>query len=704
MKRITATALAILLVLNLCVSAFALTLSPTVDKNSVAAGEDVTVTLSLDEAISDVTSLKAKLYFDQDTFAFKSGTSEVSGVTVNQTVQTEKDSGKPYIVVNYIEMSGKGSVPAGSYATVTFTASKAIKDVSNAAFSALIASSLMVDGSSSANTKEVSVSVTVNPASTEVKGYAVAASAENSSITVNEEARVALKISNKDVETTYNAYYMKVSYDAAKLTYMSVTPADATIIKDETNGTLKIAGYGDNKTCGTDNIVLTFTGKATGEAKVTVISAKVDASANAAENDAPDAKITTDAATITVGGYQVSLPDGFTGDSMVANHGQNYTFTATDTSKKYDFAGSTMGGKPVEVTDNGNGTYTISNVTGELDIKATALVKINLDNQAGAVIDGITNGKYVKPNTAINFTVTPDADKELEVTVNGEKITGVNRQGTNMYSYTIAADKVTGPALNIVVNYKTDTITIIETGGAWGAVTLRGTWNEGGGVIDMSTAGDTYLLKLNPTKENKKISDYVVTINNTPMEPKRQGPNYAFSFIPAEVVVDGKITIDVSYKKTEPAITVDVSEYLKLDNQSIFLITATCDELTESKVLAYGEKQMYWSEKYNNNNGAYAWLVIADGTKSLDALTAEAKTVIAAVDGTKAEIVYNGDVNQTTRVDINDAQLVWNMYNAQYSNFDTVNIRKFLEADMNGNKTLDTSDAAAIVNMIMGSN
>lgn len=704
MKRITATALAILLALNLCVSAFALTLSPVVDKNSVAAGEDVTVTLSLDKAIPDVTSLKAKLYFDQDTFAFKSGTSEVSGVTVNQTVQTEKDSGKPYIVVNYIDMSGKGSVPAGSYATVTFTASEAIKDVSKAAFSALIASSLMVDSSSSANTEEVSVSVKVTPASTEVKGYAVAASAENSSITVNEEARVALKISNKDVET-YNAYYMEVSYDAAKLTYMSVTPADATIIKDETNGTLKIAGYGDNKNCGTDNIVLTFAGKATGEAKVTVTSAKVDARANAAENDAPAATITTDAATITVGGYQVTLPDGFTAASMVAEPNKDYTFTANDPSKKYDFSGSTMGGEPVTVTDNGNGTYTVKNVTGPLDIKATALVKINLDNQAGAAIDGITNGQYVKPNTEINFTATPDAGKELEVTVNGNAIEGSSRPGA--MSYTIAADQVTGTELNIVVNYKssTDTITIIETGDAWGDVTGRITWDEGGGQIDMSTAGATYTLKLKPAKDKTK-DDYVVTINSTKMELKnmRRG-EWGVDFVPNKVADSGnKITIDVSYKKTEPTITVNVSEYLKLNNQSIFLITATCDELTESKVLAYGEKQMYWSEKYNNNNGAYAWLVIADGTKSLDALTAEAKTVIAAVDGTKAEIVYNGDVNQTTRVDINDAQLVWNMYNAQYSNFDTVNIRKFLEADMNGNKTLDTSDAAAIVNMIMGSN
>lgn len=700
MKRITATALAILMVLNLCVSAFALTLSPTVDKNPVAAGEDVTVTLSLDKAISDVTALEAKLYFDQDKFMFKSGAGTVNGVTVNETVQTEKDSGKPYIVVNYIEMSGKGSVPAGSYATVTFTASKAIKDVSNAAFSALIASSLMVDGSSSANTKEVSVSVTVNPASAEVEGYAVAASAENSSITVKEDAQVALKISNT-AATTYNAYYMKVSYDAAKLTYMSVTPADATIIKDETNGTLKIAGYGDNKNCGTDNIVLTFAGKATGEAKVTVTSAKVDVKANAAEKDAPAATITTDAATITVGGYQVSLPDGFTG-AGTANPGEDYTFTANDTTKKYDFTGSTMGGEPVTVTDNGSGTYTISNVTGELDIKATALVKINLDNQAGAAINGITNGQYVKPNTEINFTVTPDADKELEVTVNGNAIEGSSRPGA--MSYTIAADKVTGPALDIVVNYKssTNTITISETGDAWGDVTNRGTWKEGGGPIDMSTAGATYVLQFKPAKDKGKTKDdYVVTINGKAMEPKRQGPNYAVSFIPAEVAVNGKITIDFSYKRTEPTITVNVSEYLNLSSKTMFLITATGD-VADGKVLAYDGNAMYWSAKYNENNGAYAWLVIS--TDTLETVKAAATTdkfkFIDATDSNKISIAYNGDVNLTKAADINDAQLVWNMYNAQYSNFDTVNIRKFLEADMTADGKLDTADAAAIIALI----
>ena len=269
-------------------------------------------------------------------------------------------------------------------------------------------------------------------------------------------------------------------------------------------------------------------------------------------------------------------------------------------------------------------------------------------------------------------------------------------------SSTIAADTVAGDAQNIVVNYKssTDTITISETGDAWGDVTNRGTWKEGGGPIDMSTAGATYVLQFKPAKDKGKTKDdYVVTINGKAMEPKRQGPNYAVSFIPAEVAVNGKITIDFSYKRTEPTITVDVREYLNLSGKTMFLITASCTDLAEGKVLAYNGNAMYWSEKYNNN-GAYAWLVIADGTKSLDALTAEAKTVIAAVDGTKAEIVYNGDVNQTKSVDINDAQLVWNMYNAQYSNFDTVNIRKFLEADMTADGKLDTADAAAIIALI----
>ena len=167
-------------------------------------------------------------------------------------------------------------------------------------------------------------------------------------------------------------------------------------------------------------------------------------------------------------------------------------------------------------------------------------------------------------------------------------------------------------------------------------------------------------------------------------------------------IVDGKIVINISRKKTEPTYTVDVSEYLKLDGQTMYLVTAT-GEVAEDKVLAYDGNQMYWSEKYNGNKGAYAWLIIPDKTKSLDELKKEAQTAIKAVDGTRISINYSGDVNLTNAVDINDAQFVWNMYNAVYrddTTFQTVNRQKYLTADVNHDGVLDTKDAAAVVGII----
>lgn len=704
MKRIISLFLVLVMLFSLTAIAFAQGIIPTSDVTTVKKGEQVKVTMTMEEKITGVTTAEFRLAYDENLFEFDFDSSIPGECDIAKSGDVGGQVWNGYVKYTYANTrTAGGTLDAGAVlATLVFTAKADVTAEQAATFTSSVHTFAKADGSHPVSDfSEKALSVTVTPASTEPEGYAVAASAVNPSITVNDKAQVELKISNKDVKT-YNAYYMEVSYDTSVLAYESIASTDAKVI--DSNGTLKIVGYGADKTCGTDNIVLTFTGKATGEAKVTVTSAKVDVKANAAAQNAPAANITTDVATITVGGYQVTLPDDFTADSMVAEPNKDYTFTAKDTSKKYDFTGSTMGGSDVTVTDNGNGTYTISNVTGELDIKATALVKINLDNQAGAAINGITNGQYVKPNTEINFTATSDAGKELVVTVNDEEITGVNRQG--MYSYTIAAEKVTGTALNIVVNYKVaGKATINESGTAWDKVgnLRRVGWTKSGDKVD---AGATLEFFFKP-ETGKTIKDYVIRANNEDCTYEQVGGRYKVK-IPAEIITAGAtVTIYFDYAATpEPAITVDVAKYLDLDGQSIFLITATCDELTKDKVLAYNEKPMYWSSKYGES-GAYAWLVIADGTKNLDALKTEATAAITAVNGTKVEIVYDGDVNQTKSVDINDAQLVWNMYNAEYkadTDFQTVNRLKYLSADINGNKTVDTSDAAAIVNTIVGSN
>lgn len=708
MKRIISLFLVLVMLFSLTAIAFAQGIIPTSDVTTVKKGEQVKVTMAMEEKITGVTTAEFRLAYDETLFEFDFDSSIPGECDIAKSGDVGGQVWNGYVKYTYANTrTAGGTLDAGAVlATLVFTAKADVTAEQTATFTSRVYTFAKADGTYPVSDfSDKTLSVTVTPASTEVKGYAVAASAVKPSITVKEDAQVALKISNKDVKT-YNAYYMVVSYDTSVLAYEGVTSTDAKVI--DNNGTLKIVGYGDNKTCGTDNIVLTFTGKATGEAKVTVTSAKVDVKANAAAQNAPAANITTDVATITVGGYQVTLPDDFTADSMVAEPNKDYTFTAKDTSKKYDFTGSTMGGNPVDVIDSGNGTYTVKNVTGPLVITATEKVGKVTINLSGDAVDTIVNKSWdpateVDEGTELSFTAQPESGKELVVTVNDEEITGVNRQG--MYSYTIAAEKVTGTALNIVVNYKVaGKATINESGTAWDKVgnLRRVGWTKSGDKVD---AGATLEFFFKP-ETGKTIKDYVIRANNEDCTYEQVGGRYKVK-IPAEIITAGAtVTIYFDYAATsEPTITVDVSEYLKLDNQSIFLITAT-GEVADGKVLAYGENQMYWSSKYGES-GAYAWLVIADGTKNLDGLKTEATAAITAVNGTKVEIVYDGDVNQTKSVDINDAQLVWNMYNAEYkadTDFQTVNRLKYLSADINGNKTVDTSDAAAIVNTIVGSN
>ena len=324
-KRIGSFFLAIVMLFTLVVPAFAQSITLGVDKETVKAGEEVTVTVNFDEDLEQVSGIALNLHFNSDLFTYKDGQKFDSyAVIVRGEEGTAPDQ---YKVINWASLEGVGTIKAGKYVTCTFTAKEDIADLTTAEFVAKVDmdNTTMAPGYNDPTYPDSKISVTVTPASAEQpEGYAVAASAVAKSVTVDEDAQVALKISNKDVKT-YNAYYMEVSYDTSVLTYKSIN-TDAAVT--DNGGTLKIAGYGSDKTCGTDDIVLTFTGKAVGEAEVTVNSAKVDAKANAAEKNAPEAKLLAEEATIKVGGYQVSLDDKFTSENTSVLPGEDFTFTA----------------------------------------------------------------------------------------------------------------------------------------------------------------------------------------------------------------------------------------------------------------------------------------------------------------------------------------------------------------------------------------
>lgn len=502
------------------------------------------------------------------------------------------------------------------------------------------------------------------------EGYSVAASGD-AGINVGGEATVALNVTHKE-GNAYNAYYFEVSYDKDVLTYKSADVQD--VVVDETTGTLKIAGYGANKDSGTAAATLTFTGKAVGAGKVTITKANVDAKTNANAQDAPAANIdeTTAAATITVGGYSVTLPEGFSGAASAAA-GTDYTFKANgDDYGCYDVT-ATMGGETTTVTNNGDGSFTIKNVTGEIVVTATpkTYAVTVTGTGAGDVSENAATATY-KTDYTFKLTKADGCNYTVTVTAGGNTVTAT---ATTEGVYTISGADIKG---ELIITVEKTAIVIPTT-----TITITGDTDDvQGGLILTAKNGEDTTFKIN----KKDGYTYTVKAGDTELTVGADGT----VTIPGSLLTGAPLTVTVTKTAVNPY-SVEVYEYVKLDGQSIWLVVAKSDS-----VLAYGADTMFTSEKY----GGYCWLVISAG--NADTVKTEAIAAVKAGSGTAAAAVYTGDVNGTGNIDVNDAQLVYNIYNTEYTSFDALSRAKFLAADVNGDHTVTVLDAAAVVNTVLG--
>ena len=502
------------------------------------------------------------------------------------------------------------------------------------------------------------------------EGYSVAASGD-AGINVGEEATVALNVTHKE-GNAYNAYYFEVSYNKDVLTYKSAGVQD--VVVDETTGTLKIAGYGANKDSGTAAATLTFTGKAVGAGKVTITKANVDAKANANAQDAPAANIdeATATATITVGGYSVTLPEGFSGAASAAA-GTDYTFKANgDDYGCYDVT-ATMGGETTTVTNNGDGSFTIKNVTGEIVVTATpkTYTVTVTGTGAGDVSENAATATY-KTDYTFKLTKADGYNYTVTVTAGGNTVTAT---ATTEGVYTISGADIKG---ELIITVEKTAIVIPTT-----TITITGDTDDvQGGLILTAKNGEDTTFKIN--KKDGYI--YTVKAGDTELTVGADGT----VTIPGSLLTGAPLTVTVTKTAVNPY-SVEVYEYVKLDGQSIWLVVAKSDS-----VLAYGADTMFTSEKY----GGYCWLVISAG--NADTVKTEAIAAVKAGSGTAAAAVYTGDVNGTGNIDVNDAQLVYNIYNTEYASFDALSRAKFLAADVNGDHTVTVLDAAAVVNTVLG--
>lgn len=669
-KKSMSLLLTVLLVFSLAVTAFAeettATLSLTASKTDLTVGDEFSVYLNASDTIGSIGSFQMDVYYDQNLFEY------LGAETAYTPNHNTGDNGDRYIRLTTINFEGKAEIPQGQFTELKFRVLK----TGNYHFALTTVVIVDVTGGSIMTVATAPGAVDVTAAEAPAfTGYAVSAS-EDKTVAVGENAEVKVAVSNSNsAVTAYNAYDLTMTYDTDKLTYVSCTAADENAVVTEDAGTIRVIGFGDDKNLDTPAATLTFQAKGVGDAQVKLTAAKVDIGSQAVGNDAPAATVLDDTTVIKVTGYTVTLGEGLSGESTVAP-GADYTFTATD-ADNYDYViSATMGGETVTPKDNGNGTYTVSGVTGNLVINATMTPKSYNVTVEGTGAGDVTAADKATYNTDYTFTVTEDGNYTYNttVTVGGKTYSlGTPENG----KYTIPGTDIKGDiVISVTKTVKPSSVVSVT----------KPDYVKGN---DTATKGQDYTFTVDK-EEGYDYSEPTVKVGDVDVTDKVVKKENGSYTIPGSSIT-GNITIEVT--KTA-AVTVDVTEYITLNGKVMYLVTAS-GNFAEGQVAKYDGMSMFFSEKYN----AYAYLVIS--ADSLETVKAEAAAKVKVAEGTAAGTVdYSGDVNGTKVVDVNDAQLTYDMYNTKYSSFDVVSMLKFLNADVSGDKTVNVSDATAIVSLI----
>lgn len=731
MKRILALFMAVVLAVGFIPSAaFAAEgdspmVITTVDKTTVKPGETVAVTYKLDHDLDAMTQLTIILRFDVSLFQFVSTNIDDSVWFDNPSVNNTSVSGNNgFVRLREYKNSNTDTIAAGTLCTMTF---KALEEISNAQAAlfynnntGLLKSSIKVnntlyavDGTGFANGVDDPITVAIIPSSSSITvpkvetGYSVSM-ATDQQVAAGQQVRIPVTVASGEKGITgFNAYDMTFTYDPAALTLNTASNAAANLTVEDNNGTVRVRRYGETAPLG-EALALEFTAKATASSTVKLTSAKFDLDANSINFDAPETTITDTDTVVDANNFTVTLPDEFTSDAetRLVPGGGSFTFKPVDSHYTYTFTVK-MGDTDKEgLTFGADDTYTIENISGNVVVTCTnktpkqydVTYKIDTDVEQD-VTRGPEKATYLKD---YSFTVTPRAGITYDVSYSTPSTAGttkiliptVNDNGT--ITYTVPANRVVEDLRIYVRSSATEGIPVVITG--------NGAEDAASGNASSMGRNMPYYFTLNQ-REN---CDYTVTAYyqplNTPTASKRPATvrslgngKYVVEAVDYNVYLRSadhwNLVVNVE-KVSHSAEEVTVSKYLELNDKTMMLITVKGTP-EGGKAFTYDGNTMYKVNAYGTDQ--YAWLVIVDRGQTLTQEEAAAKVAISAAD-TVVTITPSFDVNMSGKVDVNDAQLVYDMYNGTYSDFTQVSVEKFLRADVNGTKTVDHTDAVAIVN------
>ena len=675
------------------------------DNNAPQAGDTITITLNVNRIFSDAAILETYLDFGEDVTYVKT---EFLNVELNSRMI---DSSRLHIYGwgdEDEEIAQKvKSIPTGAFARITFkiseyAAGKTLNFRLRGEFDDIDWDTL--NDWDDNYSVEVTGSPVEKPTAT---GYTVSMGADQQLVS-GQKVRIPVTVASSEKKITgFNAYDMTFTYDPAALTLNTKAGDAANLTVEDNNGSVRVRRYGATQALG-EALALDFTAQATATSTVKLTNAKFDLDANSINFDAPDAAISDADTVVNANNFTVTLPDAFTSDeTRLVPNGGSFTFKPVDSHYTYTFTVK-MGDTAKEgLTFGADDTYTIENISGNVVVTCTnkapkqydVTYNINTDVEQD-VTRGPEKATYLKD---YSFTVTPRAGITYDVSYSTPSTAGttkiliptVNDNGT--ITYTIPANRVVEDLRIYVRSSATEGIPVVITG--------NGAEDAASGNASSMGKNMPYYFTLN----QRESCDYTVTAYyqplNTPTASKR--PATVRSFGNGKYVVEAVNYNDYLYvyarswnlvvkveKVSHSAEEVTVSKYLELNDKTMMLITVKGTP-EGGKAFTYDRNTMYKVNAYGTDQ--YAWLVIVDRGQTLTQEEAAAKVAISAADNV-VTITPSFDVNMTGKVDVNDAQLVYDMYNGAYSDFTQVSVEKFLRADVNGTKTVDHTDAVAIVN------
>ena len=697
----------------------------TADKTNVKPGEKLTITYTLAHDLDYMTALDIVLRYDATLFQFVSTDIDGSVWFDNPTQNGAYGADSQALVrIRQYNDDNEETIVAGKICSVTFAALDNISGAQTASFfngtTGVSRSSIEVDEETlyvkdgafnHGESDPIKVTITPDGAGPipTATGYTVSMGADQQ-VAAGQQVRIPVTVASGEKGITgFNAYDMTFTYDPAALTLNTKTGAAANLTVEDNNGTVRVRRYGDAVPLG-EALALEFTAKATATSAVTLTNAKFDLDANSINFDAPEATISDADTVVNANNFTVTLPDAFTSDeTRLVPTGGSFTFKPVDSHYTYTFTVK-MGDSATEgLTFGANDTYTIENISGNVEVTYTGKtpkqydVKYKIDED---VEQDVTKGpETVTYLNDYSFVVTPRAGYSYRVIYsvdNGDPfvhtviaVPTANDDGT--LTYTIPGKEIVG-GVEIWIDPNTESgIPVVFTGN---------------GVEDAASGNASSMGKNMPyyfTLNQRESCDYTVTAYYqplaTPTASKR--PATVRSLGNGKYVVEAVNYNDYLYvyarswnlvvkveKVSHSAEEVTVSKYLELNDKTMMLVTVKGTPEGGS-AFTYDGNTMYKVEGYGTDR--YAWLVIVDKGQTLTQEEAAAKVAISAADNV-VTITPSFDVNMTGKVDVNDAQLVYDMYNGAYSDFTQVSVEKFLRADVNATKVVDHTDAVAIVN------